>query len=245
MAAHIVIAGTEMKIKAFLKTTDPILKLVVVAVLGMCIGLARDSQDVWLFFGFAVLVAGVAGVFGQCRRTIVRRVSVLIIPILTVGILTWLAPAARLWAPLDAVLRILALMLLGWTYAETTDARTLALSLARLPVPRGVYFTLLMATAIVPTIRAEAAYTAEAVKLKWGEVAAGGRPRDYPNLFVRSLLVFVIRMFMRADEMAEVAALRGLENPAGVRVAAAHQFSFREIAVSCVVIVFGLCAVVW
>jgi len=184
-------------------------------------------------------------VYGETRRKIFRRGLVFGVPILALAGLTWLTSAARLWLPLDAVLRILALMLLGWAYGETTDLRTLSFSLARLRLPRSMYFALLMATALVPTIRIEAVRTAEAVKLKWGEVSTRGRIRNYLNLLVRSVLVFVMRVFMRADEMAEVAALRGLENPTSHRGAATYRVSFRDVAASAAIVAFGVTAVLW
>jgi len=128
-------------------------------------------------------------------------------------VLTCLVPSAKLWLPLEAVLRLASLMLLGWSYGETNDLRRLSSSLARLPVPHAVRSTLTMAAAVVPAIRTEATHTVEALRLRLSESPGNRGPEGRAKLLRRSILVFVARMFMRADEMAEVASLRGLERP--------------------------------
>ena len=219
-----------MRIRNRLVKMDPLLKLASLIVLCCCIAAAQHTHDVWLFLVVAFALAWAAGVVSVSARAMLRHKRALLLVLILVALAVWQAQFFYLWLPFNVLVRFVSLMLLGWTFVETTPVCSLAASAAHLPLPRFVCPLLLLAAAIVPAIRSEALMTIETLRLRKRELPRGKRLRAYPKILCRSIFVFVLRVFMRADELAEVGALRGLENPSGFRAARPYRPSPHDLA---------------
>lgn len=234
-----------MRVRKFLRETDPILKLAALVVLCCCIAAARRPFDVWLFFTVALALALATGIGRNSAHAPRRRKKIWIILILVAVLSLSQLRFLQVWFPLDVALRFASLMLLGWTVVETTPIASLAGAAARLSLPGFVRSLLILSAAIVPAILAEAWMTVETLKFKRNETPPGNRMRAYPKLLLRSAFVFVLRVFMRADELAELAVLRGLENPTHNQSPPPYRPAVRDLVFCSAAAGFGLIVVLY
>jgi len=234
-----------MSIRNHLVKMDPVLKLAALLVLCCCIAAAQHSHDVWVFFVVAFGMAWAASVIELSAHAARRHKRALFFLLVLAVLGLWQTRFFYVWLPLQVLVRFVSLMLLGWTFVKTTPACSLAASAARLPLLRFTCPLLLLATAIVPAIHSEALMTIEVLRFRKNELPEGKRLRAYPRLLCRSAFVFVLRVFMRADELAEVGALRGLENPSGFRATGPYRPSFHDLALCVSAAAFSLIVVVY